>query len=63
VHDSRTGLVSLPEGDACVVTLEALRLRQGKMDALRVVAASPTFRVVMRRNTRARVYLSPPRSK
>jgi hypothetical protein len=63
VDDARTGLVPLAERDRRVVALDTLFKREGKLDALGVVAASPAGGIVMRRNTRARVYLSPPRSK
>ena len=60
VDDSRPGLVSLAEGERGLVALDAYFGRAGKVDALRVVAAPPTRRIVVRRYP---VYRRPPRSK
>jgi hypothetical protein len=60
VDDSRTGLVSLAEGEGSLVALDAFFGRAGKVDPLRVVAAPPTRRIVVRRYP---VYRRPPRSK
>jgi hypothetical protein len=60
VDDSRTGLVALAEGEGRLVALDAFFDRAGKMDPLRVFAAPPTRRIVVRRYP---VYRRPPRSK
>ena len=60
VDDSRPGLVSLAEGEGGLVALDAFLGRAGKVDPLRVVAAPPTHRIVVRRYP---VYRRPPRSK
>jgi hypothetical protein len=60
VDDSWPGLVPLAEGEGGFVALDAFFGRAGKVDPLRVVAASPTRRIVVRRYP---VYRRPPRSK
>ena len=60
VDDSRTGLVALAESERRLVALDAYFDRAGKMDPLRVFAAPPTRRIVVRRYP---IYRRPPRSK
>ena len=60
MDDARRGLVTLAEGEPCVVPLDPFSRRAGEMDAVRVVATAPTRRVVVRRNSAQR---RPPRSK
>jgi hypothetical protein len=60
VDDPGCGLVAFAEGKRRPVALDPLLRRQREMDAVRVVAATPTRRVVVRRNA---VQRSPPRSK
>jgi hypothetical protein len=60
MDDPRTGLVALAKSEGRLVALDAFFDRAGKMDPLRVFAAPPTRRIVVRRYP---VYRSPPRSK
>jgi hypothetical protein len=60
VDDPGAGLVPLVEGEGRLVPRDALLGGLGEMDSVRVVAAAPAGRVVMRRDPR---YRSPPRSK
>ena len=60
VDDSRTSLVALAEREGRLVALDAFFDGAGKMDPLRVFAAPPTRRIVVRRYP---VYRRPPRSK
>ena len=60
VDDPRRSLVTLAEGKRRLVAVDALVGREGEVDAVRVVAATPTRRVVVRRNA---VQRRPPRSK
>jgi hypothetical protein len=60
VDDPGCGLVALAEGKRRLVALDPLVGREREMDAVRVVAATPTRRVVVRRNA---VQRRPPRSK
>jgi hypothetical protein len=63
VDDSRPRLVDGRERNRRFVALEPLFTGQREMNAIRVVAAPPAGWIVMWRDARARVYLSPPRSK
>ena len=63
VDDPRPCLVVVAERDDRLVALDALVGRLREMEALRVVAAAPARRIVVRRNARLGFYLSPPRSK
>jgi hypothetical protein len=60
VDDPRPGLMPLAEGEGGLVALDPLIGRQRKVDSIRVVAAAPTRRVVVRRDA---VQRRPPRSK
>lgn len=60
VDDPGGGLVALAEGKRRLVAFDPLLRRPREMDAVRVVAATPTRRVVVRRNA---VQRRPPRSK
>ena len=60
VDDPGRGLVALAERKRRLVVVDALLGREGEVDAVRVVAATPTRRVVVRRNA---VQRRPPRSK
>ena len=60
VCDARRGLVALAEGEGRLVTLDPFLRRSRKVDAVRVVAASPARGVVVRRYS---VQRRPPRSK
>jgi hypothetical protein len=59
VNDSRAGLMRFSEGKRRVVALDPLLRRAREVDAVGVVAAPPTRRIVMGRD----LYLRPPRSK
>ena len=77
VDDARGGLMALGERDGCVVAFDPLLARPRQTDPVRVLAAPPARRIVMRRNplaslagalrgTRAilrGIQRSPPRSK
>jgi hypothetical protein len=60
VDDPRRGLASFGERERRLVALDPLRARKRKMDAVRIVPATPARLVVMRRNA---LYRKPPRSK
>jgi hypothetical protein len=60
VRDARAGLVVLAEGKRRLVPLDALLSREGQMDSLRVVAATPARLLVVREDS---LYRRPPRSK
>jgi hypothetical protein len=60
MDDPRSRLVPRTEAERGLVALDALLRRVWKVDSLRVVAAAPAERVVVRGDAR---YRSPPRSK
>jgi hypothetical protein len=60
VDDAGTCLVTWAEGEGGLVALDPLLDRLREADPVRVVAATPAERVVMRRDSR---YRRPPRSK
>ena len=60
VDDAGTRLVAQAEGEGGLVALDPLLDRLREVDPVRIVAAAPAERVVMRRDSR---YRRPPRSK
>jgi hypothetical protein len=60
VDDPRSRLVPRTEAERGLIALDAVLRRPRKVDSLRVVAAAPAERVVVRGDAR---YRSPPRSK
>jgi hypothetical protein len=60
VGDARAALMALAEGKGRFVPLDALLSGEGQLDSIRVVAATPARRLVVRRNS---LYRRPPRSK
>lgn len=60
MDDPRPGLMALAKGERCLIAVYPLLGWEREVDAVRVVATSPTRWVVVRRNSAQR---RPPRSK